>query len=282
MHQGQTMENQQNVSEILSVKTAITNQINGPFPGSVPPLPRKKQRRPKVPKMPKIQAQDSFRAPLDMSVHAAGHGAQFYSKMQMEAPPLPPLPLPAPLPPPPFEPQPEQQEQKLLQQEMLQVADLQQTMLQQEQELIKKERLMQQLEERLQLEEQVAQEVPQQEEIVPPPLAVVESAVVTQGDILAENNVTEVAANVAISTEPSPAELAPRNVGVHLKAGYPQQKCSPCLTLIMMYYLCPQDKCLHRGSLKWKKSLKLLIENRKPSTEIITANDVLPTYRSVS
>ena len=166
--------------------------------------PRKKQRRPKA---PKIASQDLVRPPLDMSIHAAGH-EQFYPKMQLETPPQLPPPLPhSSLP--PYKVPSEVREQKLLQQEMLQAqtSNLQQIILQREQELIKQERLLFQQEEQLQLEEQVAQDVPQQEEIVPPPLAVVGSALVPQDDILTESSVSDVAANVAISTEPSQVEV---------------------------------------------------------------------------
>ena len=177
------------------------------WPGikSDPQIPRKKQRRPKA---PKIASQDSVRPPLDMIIHAAGH-EQFYPKMQLETPPqlLPPLPHSSL---PPYQVPSEVREQKLLQQGMLQAqtSDLQQIILQREQELIKQERLLLQQEEQLQLEEHVAQDVPQQEEVVPPRLAVVGSAaMVPQDDLLTENSVSDVAANVAISTEPSPVEV---------------------------------------------------------------------------
>ena len=170
-----------------------------------PQIPRKKQRRPKA---PKIASQDPVRPALDMSIHAAGH-EQFYPKMQLETPPQLPPPLPhSSLP--PYQVPSDVREQKLLQQGMLQAqtSDLQQIILQREQELIKQERLLVQQEEELQLEEQAAQDVPQQEEVVPPPLAVVGSAaMVPQDDLLTENSVSDVAANVAISTEPSPVEV---------------------------------------------------------------------------
>ena len=170
-----------------------------------PQIPRKKQRRPKA---PKIASQDPVRPALDMSIHAAGH-EQFYPKMQLETPPQLPPPLPhSSLP--PYQVPSHVREQKLLQQGMLQAqtSDLQQIILQREEELIKQERLLFQQEEELQLEEQAAQDVPQQEEVVPPPLAVVGSAaMVPQDDLLTENSVSDVAANVAISTEPSPVEV---------------------------------------------------------------------------
>ena len=183
---------------------AIRQQDQWPSIRSDPRIPRKKQRRPKAPKM---ASQDSVRPALDKSIHAAGH-EQFYPKMQLETPPQLPPPLPhSSLP--PYQVPSEVREQKLLQQGMLQAqtSDLQQIILQREQELIKQERLLLQQEEELQFEEQVAQDVPQQEEVVPPPLAVVGSAVVPQDDLLTENSVSDVAANVAISTEPSPVEV---------------------------------------------------------------------------
>ena len=173
---------------------------------SEPSMPRKRQRRPKVPK-----TQGSVRSALDTSVHTGSPERQFYQKMQMEPPP--PFPPPPPAPPtlPPFQPQPaEPQEQKMLHHQLLQSAELQQLILQREQELIKQERLILQQEEQVQLECQVAQEVPQQEEVVPPPLAVVESAIVTQEDILNGGSVSDVAANVAISTEPAPMVETPK------------------------------------------------------------------------
>ena len=72
---------------------------------------------------------------------------------------------------------------------------------------IKQERLLLQQEEEPRIEEQVAQDMPHQQEIVPPPLAVLGSVVVPQDDILTENSVSDVAANVAISTEPSSVEI---------------------------------------------------------------------------
>ena len=77
---------------------------------SDPQIPRKKQRRPKA---PKIASQNSIRPPLDMSIHAAGH-EQFYSKMQLETPSQLPPPLPhSSLP--PYQVPSEVREQKLLQ-----------------------------------------------------------------------------------------------------------------------------------------------------------------------